>query len=216
MKKIILAGIIALLVYVPVFARKGSAQAEPLTFVIAGQSNANRIAPWVAEGAALYGMGPVMVLNCADIAGGSSIWDWQPDGFLFRRCISMITISGLQPDAVFFLQGERDAQNDIRGSGHRWRAYFLRMVAQFRAAVGNPDLIVLAGITSPSLDLDMFPQRELIRTAQKTLRRNPVYHVDLVYADELKPGPDGIHYADTEAYIYARKFLQIYKAQDEK
>ena len=156
--------------------------------VLAGQSNMRRFSEFGGEHAFAQaygkatGNGNVRFINCSQ--GSTVISDWQPNGYLMNRCISMA--QGLAVTAVIFYQGENDAL--AVGQGTHWENSFRGTMGGFTGAFGPniKSFVVQLAVVEPGYLSE--PGWQDIKDAQARST-----FVSMVKSDDLGLNEEGAH-----------------------
>jgi lysophospholipase L1-like esterase len=145
--------------------------------------------------------------------GGASLLDWAPNyssekakitghpefGNLFAQFFQQIDslqqVSAVEPAALLWMQGERDAR--IPEAGKDYYEHFKQFIHAFRKKIGNPQLPILIGKVNPPEN--RYPALEMVRAAQLRLSKE-LENVFLIETDDLSKLNDNLHY-DTQGQL---------------
>lgn len=179
---------------------------DPLTILVAGQSNALRLNPAGYAGWNATRNSNDTFINCAE--NGTTLAQWDPGGPRFANCLSMA--QGKKIDVILWYQGESDAA--AGGAPATYDMKLTQLFGMFHTKFGSKIQIVFAQIAviSPAL-APGFPDWQEIKNKQAS-----IYYpqVTMINTDTIGPGNplmgDGIHFEDNGYYEVGARFAKAY------
>jgi hypothetical protein len=160
---------------------------------------------------------------------GSSLLTWDPDwnpekaritkskkrGPIYQDFIEFVHNNSkgknVQFEAIFWMQGERDAI--FPEAGRLYMENFKKLVGRIRRDLNAPDLPIFCGQINPPPD--RFPAVEVVREAQ-TLAAEKIPKLKLISTDGLGKKMDQIHYNFGGQIELGRRFAKAYKKMIEQ
>lgn len=146
-------------------------------------------------------------------AGGSSIQQWLPGQQLYQALVRQPTWVHekrlVKVDAVFWMQGERDARTKKQASQYELRLkYFIQSI---RKKLGIPNSWFIMGEVNPQTPI--FKKTSTIRQAQRKVMHD-MPHAVLVSTKGLGKNQDKIHYNTYGQLELGKRFAQTFIKYD--
>lgn len=151
------------------------------------------------------------LIPCAE--GGSTIDEWASDELLMRHAITEAKFAQESSELIGVLwhQGESDSLN---GGYQTYAAKLTAVFNHLRAALGQPDLPIIAGQLPAFLGKVGFGAsatefNEINREMAQVIAQDP--HSYLVNAAELTANPDGIHIDAASQRRFGIRYFQAFE-----
>lgn len=152
--------------------------------------------------------------------GGASLLDWAPDyskekaeitgnaqfGNLYARFFQLIDSlqtqqAEIEPTAILWMQGERDAR--IPEAGKEYYENFKKLILACRKQIGQPDLPFIFGMVNPPAD--RYPALETVRNAQRQIAKD-LPNIFIIETDDLAKLRDNLHYNTIGQWEMGKRF----------
>ncbi len=142
-------------------------------------------------------------------AGGSNIQQWMPGNQFYRNMLREVRFSlqrrSSRVDAIFWMQGESDAQNSYRANHYGDR--LSRFITSLRRDLRSPGSMFVIGQINPQGN--GFPMVSLIQRKQQ-LVNSQVPNTLLVSSRGLGKSYDKVHYSAQGQVELGRRFANAY------
>ncbi len=141
-------------------------------------------------------------------AGGSNMQQWMPGNQYYRNMLREVRLSlknNTRVDAIFWMQGESDAQNEYRAAHYGNRlSHFIKSL---RRDLRSPSSMFVIGQINPVGS--GYPMVSLIQKKQQQVNSR-IWNTRLVSSHGLSKSYDKVHYSAQGQMELGRRFANAY------
>lgn len=162
--------------------------------------------PGISIGAELHRLYPnvrIGLIQCA--VGATPMSDWTAGGSLYNVCMQRIDAARRYGTvkAILFYQGEYET---FYGNADQWASGFTAMVAGFRQALQQPNLMVVFAQLGRTPTNPIYPYWDAVKAQQASVN---LPRVRMMKTDDI---PSDIHYNAAGYVTLGKRFADVFAA----